>query len=105
MNIEHDKALAALLCPLVTSFVDQVVPAGGQQNGSKLTPLLVDGLQEVMLQQRQEEPVGQLLGLLRRIATPPDVGVERIPVVLAELGQSPRACAESPACADVTSPQ
>jgi hypothetical protein len=42
---------------------------------------------DLLLQQPGEEFLGQVSGLVDRMARPPDVGIQRVPVDLAERGQ------------------
>src|SRR5256885_12953673 len=47
----------------------------------------VRAVQVLLLKQASEVTLGQVLGVFRRVAASPDVGVERIPVALAEPSQ------------------
>ena len=86
-------ALAGLLA---IALVGEVVLKRVQEKGAELPLLGGDARQEVPPQQAREEPLGQVLGLVGRMPAPADVGVERIPVRGAEVGQGLRACGTSP---------
>ena len=81
---EGRRAAAALQRPLAVPFMREEVSQRGQQKGAKPTLLRIDIGQEVLLQKLGEEALGQVPRLFGAVALMADVGVERLPVGLAE---------------------
>ena len=71
----------------MVALVAEEVPARGQQERAELPLLAIDPGQRPGLQQRGEEGLGQVLGRVRVVVVAADVGVDRLPVRLAEHGQ------------------
>ena len=69
-------------------FIGQKVFECGEQKRPELPFLAVDVGERLVEQQPGEELLSQILGCMRRMSTPPDVGIEGIPVPLAKLSKS-----------------
>ena len=65
-------------------FVGDVVFEGGEEVGAEASLVWADGLQVVPAQEAGEESLGEVFGVGLGFAAPPEVGVEWVPVVVAE---------------------
>ena len=81
------RALRAGLVP----FLGKKMMQAREQERAKTAFVRTDGGHRIVLQQEGEESLGQILGILRRIAASPHVGIEWMPVDLAEFGRERRA--------------
>ena len=61
-----------------------------EQEGAKAASVLFDSIEPLLFQKPRKKFLRQILGVLRPIASPPDVGVERVPICLAELRERRR---------------
>ena len=74
-----------LACAL--PFVSQKMIHGSQQKCAKAAPFAIGLSQPIVLQQAQEELLGQILGIFGIVAATAHVGVEGIPIDLTEPGK------------------
>jgi hypothetical protein len=58
-----------------------------QKEGSEFPALLIGADQIILFQQQSEESLRQILRLISIVAFPPDEGVDRTPIGLAQRGQ------------------
>ena len=68
-------------------FIREKVLECRQQEGTKASPLPIRCREQIGRQHVHEELLRQILGVSLRCALPTDVGVERIPIHLAQSGQ------------------
>src|SRR5436190_17451162 len=60
---------------------------GREEKRAELSFLAGDGAESVLSQQPREKLLGEILRVMRRVTALADIGVERIPIGLAELCQ------------------
>ena len=86
LQVERNHlSAAAFLRACLVPFVGEKMVHAGQQEGTEPAFLRRDGGDGVAFQQPREECLREVLGVFGRIAAPPHVGVERMPVGLAEI--------------------
>ena len=84
---ERGPASAPLRRVLAVAVVGQLAGADGAEERAEAAPRRVGHGDQVALEDVGEEVLGQVLRLLRRVSAVPDVGVDGIPVRLAEARQ------------------
>jgi hypothetical protein len=81
---DHLPATAALLRPFTCRPVGQVVFQRRQKERPESAPILMEPLEVLPLDERCQEPLRQVARIFRVETSAAEVGVERIPVGLAE---------------------
>jgi hypothetical protein len=84
---DHLPATAALLRPFTCQPVGQVVFQRRQKEHAESASVLTQPLEVLPLDARCQEPLGQVARIFRIETSAAEVGVERIPVGLAEQGE------------------
>src|SRR5262245_65772946 len=83
------NAPAALDALRPVPFVGQEMLQSRQKKRAKATALGVESLEIILFKEAGEERLGQVLGVLPGMATPPHVGVERKPIGTAQFIERP----------------
>ena len=78
---------AALLGAGVSGVVHKVTPEGADQERTEPTPIALGGLEGWAGEKVLEEGLGQILGIMRRTAVAPEVGIKGKPILPAQLIQ------------------
>ena len=89
-------AAAAFGGPIVVATIGQVVLAGRPEERAEPALRLVQARQVAAFEKVGEEALDDILGLIRRTTMTPDKGVEREPVIAAQLLQCRRGRAGRP---------
>jgi len=89
LEVERQRrgGAAALVRLLPVPLVGGIVLQRGEQERAETPALAIRRLDVVLFEQLGEEPLNQVFGLLLRIPAPAQVGVQRVPVRLAQVGE------------------
>jgi len=86
VQTDHPTA-SAFLGPRFVPFIGEKMIHGSQQIGAESASLGTHTCDIIAFQQAGEERLRQVLGIVRRVAPTPHIGVERAPIGLAQFGQ------------------
>ena len=82
----RDVAAALLGAPLIP-FIGEKPLQRGQQKRAETAPVAIGVFHPAAFQEAQKEGLGKILGVMSGIPASADIGVKRIPVVLAKPGE------------------